>query len=242
MRHPLARALATVGLDADDVAARLTVDPKTVQRWFAGRLPYPRNRTALANLTGWTVADLWPETIPRLKPDTSADELRVTYPHRSAVPTDVWHRHFANAQHDIGILAFSALFSAEDATILRTLQTKARQGIRVRIALGDHTGTHIARRGADEGIDDIMGAKIRNALVLFRPLTNEPGVEIRLHDTVLYNSIYRSDNDLLVNTHIYSCPAGHAPVLHLRLSHPDGMAAAYMESFERVWAQARPAS
>ncbi|TDD13441.1 XRE family transcriptional regulator, partial [Actinomadura sp. KC06] len=27
------------------VAARLGVDPKTVHRWVAGRLPYPRHRT-----------------------------------------------------------------------------------------------------------------------------------------------------------------------------------------------------
>jgi len=240
VRHPLARALATAGLNAVDVAARLGVDPKTVQRWLTGRVPYPRHRTALADLTGWTIRDLWPSTIPTPHPETEPDELRLTYPHRSTVPTDVWHRLFANAQHDIGILAFSALFLAEDSTILRTLQVKANNGIRVRIALGDYDGPQVSRRGTDEGIDDIMAAKIRNALVLFRFLTHEPGVELRLHDTVLYNSIYRADNDLLVNTHIHRCPASHAPVLHLHHTHPDGMAATYLESFEHVWARARP--
>jgi len=240
VRHPLARALANVGLDAVDVAARLGVDPKTVHRWFAGRVPYPRHRAALSDLTGWAVRDLWPSTVPTPRPDTTPDELRLTYPHRSAVPIDVWHRLFANAQHEIGILAYSGLFLAEDSTILRTLQAKARNGIRVRIALGDIDSPQVARRGLDEGIDDIMAAKIRNALVLFRPLTHEPGIELRLHDTVLYNSIYLADDELLVNTHIYSCPAGYAPVLHLHHSHLDGMAASYLESFERVWARARP--
>ena len=240
MRHPLARALATVGLDAVNVAARLGVDPKTVHRWFAGRVPYPRHRIALADLTGWAVHDLWPSTIPTPRSDAAPDELRLTYPHRSAVPSDVWHRLFSNAQREIGILAFSALFLAEDSTILKTLQDKAHIGIRVRIALGDFDGPQVARRGLDEGIDDIMAARIRNALVRFRPLTQEPGIELRLHDTVLYNSIYRADDELLVNTHIYSCPAGHAPVLHLHRSHPDGMAASYLDSFERVWTNARP--
>lgn len=240
MRHPLARALATVGLDAVDVAARLGVDPKTVHRWCAGRVPYPRHRTALADLTGWSVRDLWPTTVLTSRSDTVPDELRLTYPNRASVPTDLWHRLFANAEHDIGILAFSALFLAEDSTILRTLKDKARQGVQVRIALGDFAGPQVARRGADEGIDDIMSAKIRNALVLFRPLTREPGIQLRLHDTVLYNSIYRADNELLVNTHVYRCPAGHAPVLHIHHNHADGMAAVYLDSFDRVWTSARP--
>ncbi|WP_117209486.1 XRE family transcriptional regulator [Allorhizocola rhizosphaerae] len=239
MRHPLARALATVGLDAVDVAARLGVDPKTVQRWCSGRVPYPRYRTALANLTGWTVRDLWPSTVRPPQPTTTPDELGITYPHRSAVPNDVWRRLFANAQHEISILAYSALFLAEDPILLRSLKDKAHNGVRIRIALGDFAGPQVARRGADEGIDDIMSAKIRNSLVLFRPLTSEPGAELRLHDTVLYNSIYRSDDELLVNTHIYRFPAGHAPVLHLHHSRPDGIASMYLDSFERVWAHAR---
>ncbi len=239
MRHPLARALATAGLDAVDVATRLGVDPKTVHRWFAGRVPYPRHRAALADLTGWAARDLWPSTVRTAEPPSALDEVRLTYPHRSAVPADVWHRLFTGAQHDIGVLAYSGLFLAEDATIPRLLRDKARAGVRVRIALGDLDGKHVARRGADEGIDGIMAVRIRNALVLYRPLAAEPGIELRLHDTILYNSIYRADDELLVNPHLYGCPAAHAPVLHLHRSHDDGVAATYLDSFERVWAGAR---
>ena len=38
-----------------------------------------------------------------------------------------------------------------------------------------------------------MAAKIRNALMLYRPLCAAENIEIRLHRTVLYNSIYRAD-------------------------------------------------
>ena len=41
-------------------------------------------------------------------------------------------------------------------------------------------------------------------------------VEIRLHGTILYNSIYRADEQLLVNTHIFGLAASDAPVFHLR--------------------------
>ena len=60
----------------------------------------------------------------------------------------------------------------------------------------------MAERGDDEGIDEGMAAKVRNAIMLFGKLLAEPGVEFRLHRTVLYNSIYRADDQVLVNTHI----------------------------------------
>ena len=85
----------------------------------------------------------------------------------------------------------------------------------------------------------VIGAKIRNVLALFRPLL-EAGAEIRLHGTVLYNSMYRADDDLLVNTHILGYVAACAPVLHLRRISGGNMVATYLDSFERVWADAAP--
>jgi hypothetical protein len=241
MKHPLSRALRAAGVDAVDVAARLEVDPKTVKRWLGGRLPYPRHRAALVELTGWSLHDLWPgvDAPVTLQPDV--DEVCVAYRQRCAVPTDAWRRLFQRADHEIGILAYSGLFLAEDSGIHSVLREKARAGVRVRIALGDVGGAQVARRGADEGIDVMMTGRINNALVLYRSLTGEPGVSLRLHDTVLYNSIYLADDELLVNAHAYGCPASRAPVLHLRRTRPDGMAATYIDSFERMWASARDA-
>jgi len=240
--HPLARALRGVGMDAIDVAARLGVDPKTVQRWLAGRLPYPRHRAALANMTGWASRDLWPDAARAAPNGPKSDEVRRAYPQRSAVPSDAWQRLFSRAVGEIGILAYSGLFLAEDSISQRLLRAKARDRVRVRIALGDLDGRHVAQRGTDEGIDNVLVARIRNALILYRSLAEEPGIELRLHDTVLYNSIYRADDELLVNVHVYGVPASRAPVLYLRRVRDDGMAATYLDSFERVWASALPAS
>jgi hypothetical protein len=63
--------------------------------------------------------------------------------------------------------------------------------------------------------------------------------EIRLHDTPLYNSIYRFDDELLVNVHVYGLLAAYTPTLRVRRI--DGQFFnTYLESFERVWASARP--
>lgn len=238
MRHPLARALATVGLDSTDVASRLGVDPKTVDRWFTGRVPYPRYRHELARLTGWTERDLWPDAAPR-EPEPAATEVRLTYAHRSAVQPDTWHRLFQSAEHAIDVITYSGLFLAEDPAVQRIFREKAACGVHIRIGLGDPEGKHVAARGADEGINDVMCARIHNALVLLRPLTRAPGIELRLHDTVLYNSIYRADYDMLINAHVYGAPAAHTPVLSLRRTDSDGMAATYLDSIERIWATAR---
>ena len=60
------------------------------------------------------------------------------------------------------------------------------------------------------------------------------------HDTLLYNSIYRFDDEMIVNSHVYGILAAYTPVMHFR--RVDGAYfSTYLESFERVWASARPA-
>jgi transcriptional regulator with XRE-family HTH domain len=236
----LRRYLLQAHLREDDVAARLGVDPKTVRRWLNGRVPYPHNRAAIADLLSADEADLWPGASGTLTARTRPDELGTVYPHRWAIPREVWTRFFASAEREIGVLAYSALFLAEDTGILRIFADKGRAGVTVRIALGDPEGRYIAERREEEGIGDVMLAKIRNALTLYRSVAELENVEIRLHQTVLYNSIYRADDQLLVNQHAYGIPAAHAPVFCLRDTGGGEMAALYLDSFERVWASAMP--
>jgi hypothetical protein len=237
VNEPLRRALLRARLHEDDVAARLAVDPKTVRRWLNGRLPYPHNRAAIAELVGADEAELWPDAGGLLAARRRPEELGTVYPHRWAIPREVWAELFGSAEREIAILAYSALFLAEDAGILRILADKGRAGVTVRIALGDPDGPHAAQCG-EEGIGAAIPAKIRNALTLYRPLRTVENIEIRLHQTVLYNSIYRVDDQLLVNQHTYGIPAAHAPVFCLRDTDGGEMAALYLDSFERVWATA----
>ena len=239
MNDLLRRALVDAHLTEAEVAARLRVDPKTVQRWVAGRVPYPRHRTRVASLVGRDEADLWPHlAMTNARVDPLAIDVLATYPHRWAVPRPVWHQLFRTARDEIGVLAYAGLFLAEDTGIMRLLAERARDGVAVRILLGDPDGTCVAERGSDEGVGESMAAKIRNALVHYRALREVEGVEIRLHDTVLYNSVYRADDDLLINPHAYGIAASHAPVLHLRRAEDGDMASTYLESFERVWSGA----
>jgi hypothetical protein len=227
-------------LREDDAAARLGVDPKTVRRWLNGRVPYPHNRAAIAELVGADQADLWPDAGGPLAARARPAELGTVYPHRWAVPREVWARLFGSGEREIAILAYSALFLTEDTGNLRILAGKGRAGVPVRIALGDPDGPHAAERGEEEGIGDAMPAKIRSALALYRPLCAVENIEIRLHRTVLYNSIYRGDDQILVNQHAYGIPAAQSPVFCPDAADEGEMAVLYAGSFERVRAGSAP--
>ncbi|MEV5895774.1 helix-turn-helix domain-containing protein [Nonomuraea fuscirosea] len=238
----LRAALLQKGVSIADLAAAIEVDPKTVERWVTkNREPYRKHRFATASYLGVDETYLWPDALsPEQVTSASQSEIIAIHPHRWAVPRDIWGRLFGAASEEIGVLAFSGLFLADDGGMVRLFADKARAGVRVRILLGDPDSAEVAQRGADEGVGESMAAQIRSALVFYRPITGLDNVEIRLHRTVLYNSIYRADDEFLINMHVYGTRAGNAPVLHLRRVAGGDMVATYAESFEKVWAQATP--
>src|SRR5256885_9774196 len=60
LRNSISAALMTV----EEVAARVQVDPKTVERWIrTDRVPHPRHRRATAAPPRTTEGFLWPELL-----------------------------------------------------------------------------------------------------------------------------------------------------------------------------------
>jgi transcriptional regulator with XRE-family HTH domain len=237
----LRAALLERGLTPVVLGEEVGVDHKTVERWLSGRVPYRRHRYAVAARLHLDETYLWPDALSREQVAVASDsEVLAIYPHRSDVPRDVWERLFAPAERDIGVLVYSGLALAEDTGVQKILAERAREGVRVRVLLGDPDSPQVAERGKDEGVGDAMAARIRNVLVLYQALRATEGVEFRFHRTVLYNSIYRGDEQLLVNTHIFGMPASRAPVWHLRKVAGGEIASTYLESFERVWDTAVP--
>ncbi|MFC4062253.1 helix-turn-helix domain-containing protein [Planomonospora corallina] len=236
----LRAALLERGATVAELAESIQVDPKTVERWITkNRTPYRKHRFAVASFLRMDEAYLWPEALtPEQAAAVAESEIVTVYPHRWAVPRDAWGRLFAQAEEEIGVLVYSGIFIAQDTGIMRMFAEKAAAGTRVRILLGDPDSAEVAQRGEDEGVGDGMAAQIRTALVLYRPLLGVDGLEVRLHATTLYNSIYRGDDRLLINTHIYGKFAADAPVMHLRKVVGGDMVSTYLDSFETVWAKA----
>jgi hypothetical protein len=238
LRTALLQRRATV----DELADTCGVDPKTAERWITvNRIPYSRHRYAAAAFLGVDETNLWPQALDDTQVlDASESELMTVYPHRHTVPKDLWGYFFDAAETEIAILVYSGFFIADDPGLLEILAKKASDGVRIRILLGDPGSAHVSDRGEDEGIDEGMAGKIRTVILMYAPLRRLDSVEIRLHDTVLYNSIYRADDELLVNSHVYGMPASMAPVMHLRKVAGGRMVTTYLDSYEKVWSQARP--
>ena len=93
MNEPLRRALLRARLREDDVAACLGVDPKTVRRWLNGRRPLPAAPAGSSPSSfAASEADLWRDAAGSLTARDWPEELGAIYPHRSAVPREVWAR------------------------------------------------------------------------------------------------------------------------------------------------------
>lgn len=62
----------------------------------------------------------------------------------------------------------------------------------------------------------LISAKIRNALAVARPLDGVPNIEIHSHGKTLYNSVYRYDDEMIVNQHVDGVTAPQSLALYLR--------------------------
>jgi len=155
------------------------------------------------------------------------------------VPGPLWRSLLDGAADHIDVLVFAGLFLPDGyPEVAKLLAAKAEQRVKIRLALGDPDSDTVRRRGEEEQIGEGMAAWIRLGLMYLQDAISASGVELRFHATTLYNSIYRFDDDMLVNAHVYGAPAAHSPVLHLRRLPGGRLVDHYQASFERVWDQA----
>ncbi|MGQ4400160.1 helix-turn-helix transcriptional regulator [Streptomyces hayashii] len=243
MNERLRSALVQRGITEEDLAELCSVDPKTVGRWLSGRVPHRRHRFVVAKHLQVDEVYLWPNDRQRpVHLEALRSEIVEVYPNRASVPRDVWISLLLGAVKHIDVLVFSGTFFAQtNPHIARMLQERAQAGVKVRLCFGDPYGEAVAVRGREEGIGDTLAAKIRASLTYYRGLVGgAPGCEVRLHDTTLYNSIFRYDDQLLVNPHIWGQPASANPLFQLRRTDGTDWYGRYTESFEAVWNTARP--
>ncbi|MFE4869531.1 XRE family transcriptional regulator [Streptomyces sp. NPDC056682] len=242
MNERLHSVLAQRGVSPESLAEACEVDPKTVGRWLGGRVPHARHRFSVAQRLRVEESFLWPapQRAPR-QPGGVGSDLVGTYQNRASVPRETWLSLLREAETAIDVLVFSGTFFAQsNPHVAKMLAARADDGVRVRLCFGDPTGQAVAVRGREEGIGDALAAKIRASLTYYRPLLPHVGCEVRLHDTTLYTSLFRYDDTLLVNPHIYGQPASANPLLHLKRADPEGWFDTYADSFNTVWATSRP--
>ncbi|MFE0150048.1 XRE family transcriptional regulator [Nonomuraea sp. NPDC059007] len=234
----LRRTMLHAGIDPEGLAARAEVCVKTVERWLHGTsVPYPKTRYRVAAILQEDESYLWPDATDRT--GLAGAELVAGYPRRNDVPRHLWTEILRGAKRNVDLIASAGLFLAEEhPDWIPTLAAKVEAGVRVRLLFGDPDGWQLAARDAEHQIGGGVAGRVAAVLAHYGQRM-PPTVQIRLHDTPLYNSIYRFDDEMLVNVHVYGLLAAFTPTLRLR--RVDGAwFNTYLESYERVWASARP--
>lgn len=237
----LRTALARSQTSVQSVAETLSVDPKTVERWITkDRTPHRKTAIAAGGLLKEDPAYLWPELGQRIASDETHGEIVTVYTERSSVPNSLWLSLLRSATESVDILVYAGLHlpEANPAWPLE-IKKKCEESVKVRIAFGDPEAPQVRARGDEEGVGDGLAGRINYALAWHRPIFGCPNLSIAFHSTVLYNSILRFDDQMLVNPHIYSMPAFRAPIIHLRRINDGPLFETYVECFERIWASSR---
>lgn len=234
----LRAALLKSAITLDDLAAHVGVDPKTAERWVSqGRTPHRTHRLTTAQLLKADDAYLWPNTAndPRANKASHA-ELVQFWPARASVPTDIWLSLTASAVESIDLMAFAASFLHDSLPDLNEhLEDRIQAGVRLRLLFGDPDSQAVETRGREERIGDGMPARVRLTWSYFEPLIETAGVEARRHGQTLYASLFRFDEDLLVNPHTLGQPASQSPVFHFRHIPGGRLFRHHMKGFEQAW-------
>lgn len=120
------------------------------------------------------------------------------------------------------------------------LTAAAGRGVPVRFLVGDPEAVIVQRRGEEETIGDNLPARCRLTLSRLAPLNGAEGLDIRTHRTTLYASLFRADDTLIANHHIYGSPASDNPAFVIDRGADPELWAKYETSFDEIWAGATP--
>ncbi|MDT3398966.1 helix-turn-helix transcriptional regulator [Streptomyces sp. B1866] len=238
----LRAVMAASGWTYAALAQQVEVDPKSVERWVnQGRTPRRATAMLAAETLGEDVYALWPSLRQPRPARAVSPELVALYGQRADIPVSAFVDMLAQARQKIDVLVYAAVFLHEAYPRLNDLlRERAAEGCAVRIAVGEAHSPNVHQRGREEKFGGIE-SRCQLALMHYATLVGTPGVEIRTHGTTLYNSLYRADDQIMVNAHVWGVNAYAAPVWHLRRSGTGGMFDTYTASFDAVWATATPA-
>jgi len=213
------RAGRGTGVTVEELARCCGVDPKTAERWISpGRAPHRTHRWTAARRLGYDESYLWPGVHRPAagRAETAQSELVRLYPDRASVPREVWLRMMNDASEHVDVLVFSGTFYVQtQPKVARMLADATGRGADIRLCFGNPASEAVATRDREEELGGTLAHKIRSALTYYRPLADVGGCEMRLHSTTLYSSLFRYDDEIMVNPHAYGEPASANPTLHL---------------------------
>jgi transcriptional regulator with XRE-family HTH domain len=213
----LRTAITGSGLTLEEFADIVQVDVKTVQRWLAGRTPYPRLRSRAAGALDTTEHALWPDAVPA---PTAPDA-----PEPTARPPGDMITGYAHATNpgapSVAELVNAAVERAEivipdlasQPGLAELLRERGADGCLVRIIIED----------PDERVEALFGID---------------AIEVRASPAGEDHVLYRSDEQILLVLRRLSSSGESPPVIHLRRLVDGGLFDRLADDFEDRWPQA----
>ncbi|WFE56775.1 helix-turn-helix transcriptional regulator [Micromonospora sp. WMMD712] len=237
----LKAAIVAAGLSFADLAERCDVDAKTVQRWVSrGRVPHPRSRVRVAEVLGEDVGVLWPEMIRRAVKVGSDRELLGVYPRRADLPQSVFRDAIGRASSRLWFGGYTSYFLwLEMPGVSATLEAKASAGADLRFLLGDPDSPVTAERERIEATPLTLSTRI----AMTRAELSKVGtvIPVRFSTRHLAMSVWVFDEEAIVATHIGAGLGQDSVTLHLRRCQDGGAFDRYVEHFESLWTDGKPA-
>ncbi len=172
-------------------------------------------------------------------------EIIDVYPNRSQVPRELWERLFTSARSEITLGGYTNYFFwTEIAGFSRLLTEKAREGVHVRILVGDPDNEITRRREDIERAALSVTTRIKITLDEVAKIGTVPNLDVRMSDVNaeahVSRSVFRFDNELLVSEHIAE-KLGHGSLtFHIRRMQDGGVFDQYLTHLEHLWAGGRP--
>ncbi|MBB5120054.1 helix-turn-helix domain-containing protein [Streptomyces eurocidicus] len=248
MNTALRSAMADAGLSSRQLALRVGVSGKTVERWISDPelTPHPRNRHDVCAALGVDEDMLWPKAVKeRIKAGTDREIVR-SYPYRSACPSTVWGDLVDAAEEELLFAGFTNYFLwLDQPDFVGTLRRKLKQGCRVRFLLGDPAGEVTRQREQIEDVALQVSTRIRITLEHLEKLGPAENLETRFSappdaTNHVSLSVFRFDDQALVTPHLARLVGHDSPLLHLRRHGEGGMFSRFAEHGEELWSRGVP--
>jgi transcriptional regulator with XRE-family HTH domain len=241
----LRAALVKAGLELEDLAARVDVDSKTVQRWLGGRTPHARHRAKVTHVLDCDEQALWPELAQASRPPDDSRELAGIFAAANDLRAPDWRPLLREAREHIDLLDYTLTDIITAPQVAELLAAKAAAGCQVRILIAHPKSIWVTSLAQQLGQDTAdadgntrLDREISTSRSHLEPLIGNAGIELRTFWAERTNTILRFDNQMLVSLHLYATPGPQAPLIHLRRSGDQGLFDRFADHLDAIFQDA----
>ncbi|WP_405842869.1 helix-turn-helix domain-containing protein [Streptomyces platensis] len=244
MNNALRDAMTQAGVRPRQLARKVGVECKTVERWLSNpeRSPRETTREDVGRELGVDPVTLWPKSVVASRVKTGHDrEIVAAYPFRSAAPTSLWASLIDGASQNLTFAGYTNYFLWQQHPRLGArLASKAKLGARIRFLVGDPESEVTTKREEVEGVPLTVSTRIKITLDALTKMGPCDGVEARFSDQHIALSVFMFDDQMLVTPHIASLLGDESPMLHLRRLEDDGLYDRFAGHVAALWEEGRP--